>query len=146
MYLFLRRKYEVGKITWNILFYTGFGLLIISILFSGFFSETLPAGVISFINGFAIAIMLVGLTFLILNRYSPEGAKQHEIEEKDERNIKIREKAGYASWYASLGIFAVLAFVFLIMGYHVIAYITVGGAVLHRVFFEIFKAIYRKKM
>jgi len=134
------------KIIWNILFYTGFGLLIASSLFYEFINVTLPSGLISFVHGFAIAIMLVGLVFLLINRYSPEGSKQYKIEENDERNIRIKEKAGYASWYATLCIFAIMAFTFLIMGYPVVAYITAGGAVLHRVFLEIFKAIYRKRM
>jgi len=131
---------------WSILFYAGFGMLILSFIFSWYFSEFIDTRAIDFISGFGIAIMLVGLIFILINRYSPEGVKQHEIEEKDERNIRIKEKAAYSSWYASLAIFGIIALTFIFLDFHIGAWITVGGAGLHRVCLEVFKLIYKKKM
>ena len=134
------------KKIWSVLFYAGFGLLMLSIVFMRFLPDAIDTRVIDFILGFGIAIMLVGLIFILIHRYSPEGAKQYEIEEKDERNIRIKEKAAYSSWYASFAVFGIIAITFLILGFQLCAWITVAGAVLHRLFLEIFKAIYKKKM
>ena len=134
------------KVIPTVLFYVGFAILALYIFLSQTLYEHLSAQLIDFVIGFGIAIMLVGLVFMLINRYSSEGAKQYEIEEKDERNIRIRERAGFITMYAVFGIFAILAFTFLIMGQPVIAYITVGGAALQRIIYEITKLIYKKKM
>ena len=134
------------KVIPTVLFYVGFAILALYIFLSQTLYEHLSAQLIDFVIGFGIAIMLVGLVFMLINRYGSEGAKQYEIEEKDERNIRIREKAGFITMYAAIGIFGILAFTFLIMGQTIIAYITVGGAVLQRIVYEITKLIYKKKM
>jgi len=134
------------KVVWNILFYSGFALLIFSSVFSQFLSDSVSSPVINFILGFAIAIMLVGLTFMFINRYSTEGAKQYEIDDKDERNIRIKEKASYITMFVAYGLIGLLAFAFLFMGYRDVAFITVAGAVVLRIVYEIFKVIYNKKM
>ena len=131
---------------WSVLFYVGFGLLAVNFLLAQFFPEAVDTRILDFIAGFGIAIMLVGLFFIFNHRYSPEGAKQREVDENDERNIRIKEKAAYSSWYASLAIFGIIAILFVFLGYHIAAWITVAGAVLHRVCLEIFKAIYKRKM
>ena len=138
------------KVIWNVLFYTGFGYLITSILFRQNLSELMGRNVADFLDGFAIAIMLVGLVFLLINRYSAEGVKKYELEENDERNIRIKEKAGYSAWYASIFLFGVLAMSFIFLRDTIdtltCAWVVAGAAVLHRVIFEIFKVIYKKKM
>ena len=135
------------KVIYNVLFYTGFGYLILSIIFREFANETFNRSILDFLEGFAIAIMLVGVVFLVINRYSSEGAKRYEIEENDERNIRIKEKAGYLAWYATFGVTAVMCFIFIfILDSLTSAWIAAGAAVLHRIIFEIFKAVYKKKM
>ena len=131
---------------WSVLFYVGFGFLGLNFVLSRFFNEAVDIRLLDFIAGFGIAIMLVGLFFMLYNRYSSDGEKQYEIDKNDERNIRIKEKAAYSSWYATFAIFGIIAMVFLFLGFQLCAWITVGGVVLHRVFLEIFKAIYKKKM
>ena len=131
---------------WSVLFYAGFGLLVLNFVLVQFFPDSVDIRILDFIAGFGIAIMLVGLIFILIHRFSPEGAKQYEIEEKDERNIRIKEKAAYSSWYASLAIFGIIAIIFIFIDFRIGAWITAAGAILHRVFLEIFKAIYNKKM
>jgi len=134
------------KIMPSILFYTGFALIIIRSTFSQFFNETINREIVDVITGFAVAIMLVGLIFMLINRYSSEGVKQYEIDEKDERKIRIKEKASYITMFVSFGVIGLLSFIFLFMGYTEVAFITVGGAVVLRIVYEIFKVIYKKKM
>ena len=102
-----------------------------------------------FFAGVGAGLMFAGAVFKVIFRNddnNPEAVKQREIDEKDERNIRIREKAGYASWYASLIIFVAMALVFVIMDYPLGYWMSAGAIVLHKVILLIFTSLYNKKM
>jgi len=102
-----------------------------------------------FITGLGAGLMLAGAVFRIIFRFTdntPEAVKQREIDENDERNIRIKEKAGYASWYATLLIFIAMALVFIIMDNPLGYWLSAGAVVLHKVILLIFTSIYNKKM
>ena len=102
-----------------------------------------------FIAGLGAGLMFAGAIYKVIFRNdsnSPEAVKQREIDEKDERNIRIREKAGYASWHATLLIFVAMALVFVFMGYPLGYWMSAGAVVLHKAILLIFTSAYNKRM
>ena len=102
-----------------------------------------------FIAGLGAGLMFAGEIYKVIFRNeknSPEAAKQREIEENDERNIRIKEKAGYASWHASLLIFVAMALVFVFMDYPLGYWLSAGAVVLHKIILLIFTSVYNKRM
>jgi len=102
-----------------------------------------------FIAGIGAGLMFLGAAYKVIFRNSdnsPEAVKQREIDENDERNIRIKEKAGYASWYATLLIFVAMALVFIFMDYPLGYWLSAGAVVLHKVILLIFMWVYGKKM
>lgn len=103
-----------------------------------------------FIAGLGVGLMFAGAIYKILFRNnknnSPEAIRQLEIDEKDERNIRIREKAGYASWHATLIILVVMALVFVFISNPAGYWLTAGALVLHKIILMIFTSTYNKKM
>ena len=63
------------------------------------------------------ALLLLGISSL-LRSLSPKLSQQDRIEERDERNVTIREKAAYSSWYWSL---------YLLWGLWLLTLVTQGG-------------------
>jgi len=94
--------------------------------------------------------MFAGAIYKILFRKnknsSPEAARQLEIDEKDERNIRIKEKAGYASWHTTLIILVVMALIFVFINNPTGYWLAAGALVLHKIMLMIFTSIYNKKM
>jgi uncharacterized membrane protein len=102
-----------------------------------------------FIAGLGAGLIFVGAVYKVIfrnNDNSPEAVRQREIDEKDERNIRIKEKAGYASWHATLLIFVAMALVFIFMDYPLGYWLSAGAVVLHKITLLIFTSIYNKKM
>jgi hypothetical protein len=93
-------------------------------------------------------LMFLGAIFTIIfrNTNSPETAKHKAIEENDERNIRIKEKAGYASWHTTLILLVIMALVFVFTDNPLGYWLSVGTAVLHKLVLLGFTAIYNKKM
>jgi len=104
---------------------------------------------LQFIVGLGAGLMLAGAVYKIIFRYSgdsPEAIRQREIEEKDERNIRIREKAGYSSWHATLLIFVAMALVFIFLDNPLGYWLSAGAVVLHKVILLVFTTAYSKTM
>ena len=68
---------------------------------------------LEFASGAGCAIIALGFVGLVSLKRSPKQVKQQEINENDERHIKIREKSAYSMFYVTMiGLsIAVLTFV-----------------------------------
>ena len=127
----------------------GFVLLAVSIAIRQLFSEAIGIEDWScFISGMGAGLMFVGVIVRIIfkNSDNPEAVKQREIDEKDERNIRIKERAGYASWHATLLIFVVMAVVFIFMNNPIGYWLSAGAVVLHKLILLFFTKIYNTRM
>lgn len=101
------------------------------------------------LTGFGAGIIGAGVVNIFRKRMidnNPEKAKQYEIAEKDERNIRLREKAGYATWYTSLFILAALSLTFVILDYKVACFLSLGALFVHIISLFIYIYIYNKKI
>ena len=91
--------------------------------------------------GFGSAIVAVAAVNLILIKRNPDKQRQQEINEKDERSIRIREKSAQSTWYVTLFSLLALEFAFLFLDYLIPCYVVIGVMVIHVVSYFIF--IYR---
>ena len=101
------------------------------------------------LTGFGCGLTLVGVGGILLKRFkskNPQIAREYEIAEKDERNIRIREKSGYAVWYTTTFALVAAALSFVILEYKIPAFITMGVLFIHIIGIMIFIRIYCKKM
>jgi len=131
------------------------GLIIIgilSIIFGMVFEQyvegtrnlKMTAGLLSGIGG---AFTAMGVIRLIkIKKSTPEKLKAEEVELKDERNIQILRATYSVVAAASILIFAIFAFVFLLLDYIVPAYITISGIYVEVVIFFIAYKIISSKM
>jgi len=132
------------------------GLIVIgflSIIFGVVFEQYIPenahnlsmtAGMLS---GIGAAFTAVGVIRLIkFRKSSPEKLKAEEIELRDERNIQILRATYSVVAGASILIFAILAFVFLLLDYMVPAWITISGIYVEVIIFFIAYKIISSKM
>jgi len=113
------------------------------------FPQAFDADMTHFVAGMGAGLMFLGVIFAIIFRNSdnsPEAAKRKTIEENDERNIRIKEKAGYASWHTTLVLLVIMALVFVFIDNPLGYWLSAGAAVLHKLFLMGFTAMYNKKM
>ena len=89
-----------------------------------------------FFGGVGGAITALGSVGLIRFRVNPKSVKEQEISNRDERNIKIREKSAYSGFFVTLIALSITELVFVVldnitvcititilMGVHVISYL-----------------------
>lgn len=101
------------------------------------------------LTGFGAGIIGVGVVSIFRKRMidnNPQKAKEYEINEKDERNIRIREKAGYATWYTTLFMLAVISLTFVVLDYMVAGFIVLGALFIHISSLFIYIYIYNRKI
>ena len=101
------------------------------------------------LSGFGAGIMAVGVVFIFRKRAierNPEKAKEYEINEKDERNIQINEKASYVAWYVTLFTLAALSLAFLIMDNMTACLLSLGVLFAHKISLLICVGVFRKKL
>jgi len=113
------------------------------------FPQAFDADMTHFVAGMGAGLMLLGVIFAIIFRNSdnsPEAIKLKEIEENDERNIRIKEKAGYASWHTTLILLVIMALVFVFTDNPLGYWLSASAAVLHKLLLLGFTAMYNKKM
>ncbi|MDR0293155.1 MAG: hypothetical protein LBH95_03270 [Oscillospiraceae bacterium] len=130
-----------------LVFYVGIAALTAGLLLVFLFrsSEGIMVKVPYVMVGCGSGIASVGLVYM--SRYkNPQKAKEYEINEKDERNVRLREKAGYATWYVTQIVLMATVFTFLILDYVVPCWIAIGGLFIHNVSFFAAIAAYDKKM
>lgn len=133
------------------IFYMGIAIFTIGILLRFLVPEATGAlrSLPFVLTGFGAGIVGVGIANLFRKRIlekNPEKAKEYEIAEKDERNVRLREKAGYATWYITLFVLAVLALTFIVLDYSVACWLTIGALFTHIFSLIVFIAIYNKKI
>lgn len=98
-------------------------------------------------TGFGAGIIGVAIWGMIRQKVvSREKLEQEKIEMQDERSIAIMRAAGLTAFYAAIGIFAVLIFLFMGLGYSVPAYICLGAMYLMVAVAWIARKIFEKKM
>jgi predicted tellurium resistance membrane protein TerC len=77
---------------------------------------------------------------------NPEKLKQAIINEKDERNKRLREKAANSTFWVTLYTLGVLWVVFALLGYTVAQWLIHGAILVHGISWIISFAVYSKKM
>ena len=111
--------------------------------------QAFDADMTHFVAGMGAGLIFLGVIFAIIFRNSdnsPETVKRRVIEENDERNIRIKEKAGYASWHTTLILLVIMALVFVFTDNPLGYWLSAGTAVLHKLVLLGFTAMYNKKM
>ena len=96
-----------------------------------------------------VSWITTGLTYRHQQRVwkkHPDQEKQYEIGQKDERNIAILGRAGYASCIITFFILFVLLAIFLILDQNLAAWLTGGAMVLHIVGFFVASVVYSRRM
>ena len=86
------------------------------------------------------------LTPLLMRSLTPEQRKEMERGERDERNVAIREKAAYASWYWTLYLLWGAFFVTLFLGSGFPTALVSVVIVLHSVFLMVNMSRWAKRM
>jgi uncharacterized membrane protein len=140
-------KNKIKSYTFNV----GIISLAVGIALRYIFPEAggIPESLPHILSGFGAGIMGVGVVFIIRKRSienNPQKAKEYEINEKDERNIQINEKAGYATWYVTLFTLAVLSLAFLIMDNMTACLLSLSVLLVHKISLMICVSIFKKKL
>ncbi len=98
-------------------------------------------------TGLGAAFTGIGIIRLLYMRFaSPKKLKSEEINRKDERNIQVIRASYAVSNMAATILFAAMAFVFVMLGYRIPAFISVGAMWLQVVVFLISYRVLNKKM
>ncbi|MCL2810759.1 MAG: hypothetical protein FWD25_02595 [Clostridia bacterium] len=121
----------------------GFVLIVLSfaIKFLG-----VPESACCFIAGLGCAWVGLGAVGAIVQRLNPQYAKKLEIQQKDERNMVIREKAGYIAFLVTLFALAMLAFVFLLLGSDLACALALVAMAVHVGSFFVAMLVYDKQL
>lgn len=130
------------------IFYMGILIFVIGLLLKFLIPETNGSWQ-SVITGFGAGIVGVGIAGIFRQKMiekDPKKAKQYEIAEKDERNIRLREKAGYATWYITLFMLGILSLVFVMLDYKLQSFLTIGVLFIHIISLFVYIIIYNKKL
>ncbi|SHI09982.1 hypothetical protein SAMN02745823_02397 [Sporobacter termitidis DSM 10068] len=99
------------------------------------------------LTGFGFGILAVAVFGLLHQRLAPaKKLRQEEINSKDERNIQLTRASYTAASVAATVLFAVLAFLFMGLGYIVPAFVTVGAMLVQAAVIGIAYRIYGKRM
>jgi len=99
-----------------------------------------------FLSGLGSAWVCFGVVGAILKRVNPAYVKRQEIEQKDERNIQMREKAGYVAFITTLFVFVLLGLVFLLLDNRLACILTLCAMAIHLLGFFAALFFYDKKI
>ena len=118
------------------------------LLAASFLTKHLGVNMIAtcFLAGFGSAWIGLGVIGIFVKRLNPEYIKKQEINQKDERNIQIREKSGYITFLVTLFSLAILEFVFLLTDNDIACMLTIGIMAVHIASFFIALFYYGKKI
>ena len=112
--------------------------------------EQIPKGMSGVLFGTGGALMGLGVAGIAMDvvwrRMSEEERREVERGEKDERNVAIREKAAYSSWYWTLWLLWVPFVIALVLGELVWMVITPIVLVLHCAFYLFHMYRWSRKM
>lgn len=124
------------KSTGSWVFFAGIALFIIGVLMGILIPDaqgimkTMPFVFI----GFGAGIIAVGVVNIFNDRMRKKDTgkyREYEIAEKDERNIRLREKAGYATWFVTLFVLAALVLTLVILQQYLACYLAIGALFIH---------------
>jgi len=107
--------------------------------------RTLFTALCGFGAGFTI-VGAVAWAWMGLVKRDPVAAKQLQIDETDERKVRVREKAGFTSWWISLITLGVLLFVFVVLGNPLAYGLAFAALVIHRVGYSLCLRHYNKQL
>jgi len=130
----------------------GYYILIVALgmvlMLSGILVEYLvgESRYLGFASGFGAAMIGVGVMNLFLIIRKPEVIKQQEINQKDERFVKIREKSAYTTFFITLFGMAAVEMIFLFMDYMIPCFIIIGLMAVHVISLFVFIYHYNKKL
>ncbi|MDD3315346.1 MAG: DUF2178 domain-containing protein [Syntrophaceticus sp.] len=130
----------------------GYYILIVALgmvlMLSGILVEYLvgESRYLGFASGFGAAMIGVGVMNLFLITRKPEVIKQQEINQKDERFVKIREKSAYTTFFITLFGMAAVEMIFLFMDYMIPCFIIIGLMAVHVISLFVFIYHYNKKL
>lgn len=98
-------------------------------------------------SGMGSAFIVMGIIFLIrIKIISPEKLKQEAIEQSDERNIQILRASFSTGNTVAIVLLAIMAFVFVWLGYRVPSFISIGAIYVDAIATLISYNYYSKKM
>ena len=141
-------KSNQNKKTYIGLIVIGILTIIFGMIFEQYVDSTpnlkMTAGMLAGIGGLFAAIGVMNL--IKIKKSTPETLKAEEIELKDERNIQVLRATYSVVAAASILIFAIFAFIFLLLDYMVAAWITISGIYIEVVIFFIAYKILSSKM
>ncbi len=86
------------------------------------------------LTGVGAGFIGVGVSNMLRKRvieHDPKKAKEYEIAEKDERNIRLNEKAGLTTWYITVFVLAALSLIFVVFNNWVACWLTLGALFIH---------------
>lgn len=131
------------------IFYVGIVIFAIGLLLNFIVAESdgISQSLTSVLIGLGAGITGGGVAGILLKKTlknNPEKVKEYEIAEKDERNVRLREKAGYSAWYISVFMLAILSLIFLIFDYKLPCFITIGALFVQILSLFVFIYIYNK--
>lgn len=99
------------------------------------------------LTGFGCGVLAVGLLFMLRRRFStPEKIKEREIEQKDERNIQVVRAAYTMAACAGFILFALLGFLFTLMGEFMSCVISLIAMYIDIAVFAVSYLVLQKKM
>lgn len=114
------------------------------------FRDRLPGNIAGLCTGVGGALLGAGTVKLfiplLMHPMSPEQREEVERGERDERNIAIREKAAYDSWYWTLILLWVPFVVALMEGSTLWMVLSTGAVVLHSLFYLVNLARWARRM
>ena len=91
--------------------------------------------------------ILIGTNLLVVFRLSNSKlTKELEINEKDERNIRVREKSGYSTWFITQLALVAMLISLSIMDYDVPAWIALAVLAIHNGSLLLGIAVHNKKI
>ncbi len=133
-----------------VVFYLGIVIFAVGMLLQFLFPEAEGAmqSLPLVLTGFGAGIIGVGVANILRKRNidsHPEKARQYEIAEKDERNVRLREKAGYATWYVTLFVLAILSMVLVVLNQYLACFLALGALLIHVIGWFVFMYIYSKR-
>jgi uncharacterized membrane protein len=131
-----------------ILFICMGAVLMIAGAVAGYYTQDNDLGgrIFGFGAGFGSAVVAVGSVSLILARRKPNAERQREIDEKDERNIKIRERSAYGTYFVTMFSLSIATFVFVCLGSWLACLIALGLLFIHCISYLMFIYLNGKKL
>jgi uncharacterized membrane protein len=93
---------------------------------------------LDFASGVGCAAIILYVVGVALAAKNPKTQKQQEIEAKDERSIKIREKAAYSTFFITLAGLSIVEIAFVWLEYLIPCYVVIGLMAIHVISYFIF--------